>query len=265
MKKGIYVLFLGLLALIFIAGCANLENQARGYNNSVLVPQTGPQPQNLNQYPTTANNEFSQIKSELQETNRLLREFLSGQSRQKTVKQETKERQLDMGTLSKNQTKKTGSRASPQKNVAANQREIDSLKDRVGRLEVLMDYEHPGIDTGRVTYEPAESLLDTKSKIYLNKKIKEHLEGKIEILGINGYASATKPKIEGMTNWDYAQARMLEVRQYLKENGIELKDEQCRVIGQTSQFSENRNTTLIFRTLSSEEVRKKKGCQNDPQ
>jgi outer membrane protein OmpA-like peptidoglycan-associated protein len=135
---------------------------------------------------------------------------------------------------------------------------IEALKNRVSRLEELSETYHPGADAGSVSFKPADAYLSAEAKNWLDRKVDAWFDGKIEILAVNGYASAAKPADSRMTNVDYARQRAEAVLAYLKNRGVRTDSITVNIVGETARFNENKNVTLVWEEVKNASEQNKK-------
>lgn len=131
-------------------------------------------------------------------------------------------------------------------------KETAEMKDRLSRLEEILDFHHPGFDAGSVFFAPAGADLSPAAKGWLDEKIRRWFAGEIDILAVNGYASPSRPRHPGVTNIDYARQRAEAALAYLEIRGVKTDCIQINIRGETSRFTNNKNVTLVWEEVKDE-------------
>jgi len=142
-----------------------------------------------------------------------------------------------------------------EKYYSKNSYELNKLKTRIALLEDQMS----DTGAGAVYFGLAKSDLSSKAKTWLEKNVVQPwFNGEIDITGINGYASKTKPKNQNISNMDYAKQRAIAVQHYLSYRGVQTGDIKITVKGPTTRFGNNLNVTVVWDNINNKTEKNKK-------
>jgi len=133
--------------------------------------------------------------------------------------------------------------------------ELKKLKTRIALLEDQMS----DTGAGAIYFGLAKSDLSSKAKTWLEKNVVQPwFNGEIDITGINGYASKTKPKNQSISNMDYAKQRAIAVQHYLSYRGVQTENIKITVKGPTTRFGNNLNVTVVWDNINNKTEKNKK-------
>ena len=252
------VVFSVLLGLMLLnSGCATTE---RGYQKPIDEVKATPLKE---VYPgvVTAKKEVSpeertSTDQKLDELKEALDRLTSELSKRPFVKPPHEAKKPEPGIFSQQLAevakKEAAAKKEPQKKIyqpSYQVGEFAKLKDRVARIEEIIEFEHPGSDIMSVLYGPAKGFLDTKAKARTKRYFELWLDGLIDINGSNSYASKPPPRNPELTNEMISQLRSQELRNFLKELGMpeeELAKMKWQFLGPTDRFSDGKISTLII-------------------
>ncbi|MFH0923130.1 MAG: OmpA family protein [Candidatus Falkowbacteria bacterium] len=245
------------MLIFLVAGCAATPRRT-GLNQ----PMPSPEDATLLQEESRSNSQLNEIKSGQEKTNTLLERLVLAMENKTTAPIQAQAGAVKTATAAdfnrkpknietKGPTAKKSTVVKKQP-TAASCNEINKLKERISRVEDVVGYAHPNIETDSVnTFKSGDSYLSERAKTYLDKIVERVNKKEAAIKQIIGYADLS-PAGKGATNDATALHRAEAVAQYLKEKGIDLSGAVVRGNGATDRYGnkkENRRATVILEKL----------------